>query len=107
MNLVPGSNKAAAGIFLLIAVQSLWACAPTANSLSDNKASRATAASIPAGAKPKGRNPYSPDVLNDSYVLEQQRATAEALRRSCEQTKEHCELVAEAGRYLDEQDARR
>ena len=91
----------------MLAAGSLWACAPTSNGLSDNKASRAAAASKPTGAKPKGRNPYSPNILTDPYVLEQQRATLEALRRSCEQTKEHCEIAAEANRYLDEQDGGR
>jgi len=40
-------------------------------------------------------------------VLEQQRATLEALRRSCEQSKQHCDLADGASRYLVDQNARR
>lgn len=96
-----GNGKGSVAI--LLAAVGLTACAPTSDGLRDNKASRAAAASDPA----KARNPYSPHVLTDPYVLDQQRATVEALRRNCEQTREHCGLAADAGRYLDEQKARR
>jgi len=78
-------------------------CAPASDNLRDNRASRA--ASPPGAAV--ARNPYSPKVLTDPYVLEQQRATLEALRRSCEQSKQHCDLADGASRYLVDQNARR
>ena len=85
---------------------SLTACAPTTE-LSDN-ASRAsdTDRSRASGAR-MGRNPYSPEVTSDRYVLDQQREVAESLRRACLQTGEHCALADGAERYLDEQGARR
>lgn len=79
------------------------ACAPTSDGLRDNKASRAASTS----KSPAARNPYSIKILSDPYVLEQQRTTLEALKRSCDQNKEHCELAEEARRYLDEQNAAR
>ena len=93
-------------LLLPLAISGLAACAPTSDKLGDNKASRASAAERSTAA-PAGRNPYSASVVTDPHVLRQQRATAEALRRSCEQSKEHCDLAAEAERYIDEQDARR
>nr|WP_295370523.1 hypothetical protein [uncultured Sphingosinicella sp.] len=86
---------------------SLTACAPAADTLRDNKAARAASASSASAGKLKARNPYSAKVLVDPYVLEQQRATLEALRRSCEQTKQHCELAEGASEYLADQNARR
>jgi hypothetical protein len=91
---------------LLLAIAAATACAPATDKLGDNKASRASAANRASGG-PAGRNPYSANVVTDPHVLRQQRATAEALRRSCEQNREHCDLAADAERYLDEQDARR
>ena len=82
----------------LLLAAALAACAPTTE-LAD-KASRA-----PDGRT--GRNPYSPEVASDPYVLDQQRAVADALRRSCEATGEHCALANGAERYIDEHDARR
>lgn len=79
-------------------------CAPAADDLRDNKASRASSSSA---ERLNGRNPYSAKVLTDPYVLEQQHATVEALKRSCEQSGEHCKLAEEASRYLSEQSARR
>jgi hypothetical protein len=93
-------------LLLPLAISSLAACAPTGDKLSDNKASRASAAKRSTAA-PAARNPYSARVVTDPYVLRQQRATAEALSRSCEQRKEHCDLAAAAERYVEEQDARR
>lgn len=54
-----------------------------------------------------GRDHYSAKVASDPYVLDQQRAVAEALRRSCEEAGEHCALANGAERYIDEHDARR
>ena len=106
-NLVGRFTRVNRGAFLsALAAASLAACAPTNDKLSDNKASRASAAHR-SGTRPPARNPYSPNVLSDPYVIEQQRATVEALRRSCESTGEHCELAAEAGRYVEEQGAGR
>ena len=93
-------------LLLPLAIAGLTACAPTSDKLGDNKASRASAADG-STARRVGRNPYSARVVNDPYVLRQQRSTVEALRSSCEQSKEHCDLAAAAERYIDEQDARR
>lgn len=93
-------------LLLPLAISSLAACAPTSDKLSDNKASRASTAKRSAAA-PAARNPYSARVVTDPYVLRQQRAAAEALSRSCERSREHCDLAAAASRYIDEQDARR
>lgn len=93
----------AGSVAIMLTAVGLAACAPASDGLRDNRASRALA----APDRPNGRNPYSPNVLTDKYVLDQQRATVEALRRSCEQTGEHCDLASQAGRYLDEQSARR
>jgi hypothetical protein len=93
-------------LLLPLAIFGLTACAPTSDKLGDNKASRASAAGQ-STAGPAARNPYSARVVTDPYVLQQQRSTAEALRRSCEQRSEHCDLAAAATRYMDEQDARR
>lgn len=80
-------------------------CAPASDNVRDSEAA-ASASGSPAGTV-KARNPYSAKVLTDSQVLEQQRATADALRRSCEQTRQHCALAEGASRYLIEQGARR
>jgi hypothetical protein len=93
-------------LLLPLAIAGLTACAPTSDKLGDNKASRASAADASTAGR-VGRNPYSARVVTDPYVLRQQRATAEALSRSCEQSREHCDLAAAAERYVDEQDARR
>ena len=93
-------------LLLPFAIAGLTACAPTSDKLADNKASRASAADRSAAGS-EGRNPYSASVVTDPYGLRQQRATLEALRRSCEQSGEHCDLAAAAARYIDEHDARR
>lgn len=83
----------------VVLAAALPSCAPTievANNASTDGADRRL-----------GRNRYSPEVASDRYVLDQQRAVADALRRSCERTGEHCELADGARRYLDEQDASR
>ena len=93
-------------LLLPLVLAGLTACAPTSDKLGDNKASRASAADR-STAGSTGRNPYSATVVTDPYVLRQQRATLEALRRSCEEMGEHCDLAVAAARYLDEQDAGR
>lgn len=83
----------------LLLAAALVGCAPTTEIA--NKAS-------PDGReRGLGRDHYSPDVADDGYVLDQQRAVADALRQSCEQTGEHCALANGAERYIDEHDARR
>jgi hypothetical protein len=101
-----GSRKGALTALAALAIAST-ACAPASDNLRDNKAGRAASASISSAGKVKARNPYSAKVVIDPYVLEQQRATVEALRRSCEQTKQHCALAEGASEYLAEQNARR
>lgn len=77
----------------------LSACAPTAE-VANNSSPGASERGV-------GRNHYSPELASDPYVLDQQRAVADALRRSCEETGEHCVLADGAQRYVDEHDARR
>lgn len=82
-------------------------CAPASDNVRDSEAAPAASASGSPAGTVKARNPYSAKVLTDPQVLEQQRATADALRRSCEQTRQHCALAEGASRYLIEQGARR
>jgi hypothetical protein len=90
-----------------LAIAGLVACAPATDKLGDNKASRASATAGRAAQIQQGRNPYSAYVVTDPHVLRQQRATAEALRESCERRRQDCDLAAAAERYIDMQQVRR
>ena len=40
--------------------------------------------------RPPARDPYSPDIGNDLYVIDQHKRVAEALETSCRHFKSHC-----------------
>ncbi len=49
------------------------------------------------------RDFYSPDVLKDPYVVEQQIRTVEALELSCRQLKELCREAKQARQRMEQQ----
>lgn len=53
------------------------------------------------------RNPYSPRVTGDPYVIEQQRRVLQALEVGCSQLKQHCAEAEQARRRIEEAEARR
>ena len=61
---------------------------------------RRTAGSLPK--RTDGRNFYSPGVVNDPYVLEQQRRVVEALELSCRQFRENCAEARPARQRIEE-----
>ena len=69
------------------------------------EASKTTSA--PVRNERVARNPYSPNVLSDPYVLQQHQAIAEALEMSCRETGEGCAEAKQARRYLSEREAAR
>lgn len=68
-------------------------------------ASRPLGSASTASGKSVGRNPYSPHVMTDPYVIEQQTEVVEAMERSCEQFGENCEEAEQGKRYIEEQAA--
>ena len=54
----------------------------------------------------EARKPYTPNVLNDPYVLQQHREIVEALETSCRQTGEGCVEAKQARRYLEREATR-
>lgn len=53
-----------------------------------------------------GRDPYSPEILSDPYVLEQHRKLAEAMERGCRLTGQGCLEAAQARAYVERRPAR-
>lgn len=51
---------------------------------------------------PVSRDMYSPAVLNDPYVVDQQVKVVEALERSCRELREHCEEARAARQRIEE-----
>jgi hypothetical protein len=56
---------------------------------------------------PAGRDVYSPRVIGDPYVIEQQRKVLEALEVSCRRFKRHCAEAEQARLRIEEAEARR
>ena len=54
------------------------------------------------GNGPAVRDVYSPQVLSDPCVIEQQRRVAEALELSCRQSGSHCEEARQARLRISE-----
>jgi hypothetical protein len=54
-----------------------------------------------ASTTPRVRNVFSPTVIADPYVLDEQRKVVEALERSCDIQHQNCETAHEARAYLD------
>jgi hypothetical protein len=64
----------------------------------------------PAGASPGSsgsRNVYSPSVLSDPHVIDQQRRVVEALELSCRQSNAYCEEARQARLRIMEAEASR
>lgn len=59
------------------------------------------------GKTPTARNPYSPRVTSDPYVIEQQRQVVRALEMSCRQFKQHCAEAEQGRQRIEEAEAER
>ena len=55
-------------------------------------------------AKPVARNPYSPSISKDPYVLDRQRRVVEALEAQCRNQRERCAEAEQARLWMDQQD---
>jgi hypothetical protein len=51
---------------------------------------------------PAARDVYSPRVVSDPYVIEQQRRVLHALEASCRQSKQYCAEAEQARRRIEE-----
>ena len=51
--------------------------------------------------KPRVRNVFSPSVIADPYVLDEQRKVVEALESDCEHQRLNCDTAKNARAYLD------
>jgi hypothetical protein len=60
-----------------------------------------------SGQRRAGRNPYSPRVASDPYVIEQQRRVLEALETSCRGFKSHCAEARQARLRIEEAEGSR
>lgn len=56
------------------------------------------------GPEPKARNVYSPHIINDPYVLREQRRVVDALEAECRHSGNHCAEAEQARRWLRQQD---
>lgn len=56
---------------------------------------------------PVARDVYSPRVIGDPYVIEQQRRVLEALELDCLRSRRHCAEAEQARRRIAEAEARR
>ncbi|PTS87833.1 hypothetical protein DBR17_05335 [Sphingomonas sp. HMWF008] len=54
-----------------------------------------------ASTKPLVRNVFSPSVIADPYVLDEQRKVVEALESACEHQRQNCQTARDARAYLD------
>lgn len=70
------------------------------NGGADRPTEPSRAASRPS-AKALVRNVFSPTVVADPYVLDEQRKVADALDRSCRLQNDHCDTARKARAYLD------
>lgn len=63
---------------------------------------------VRAGSEPRtARNPYSPRVVGDPYVIDQQRRVLQALELGCRQTRQHCSEAEQARRRIEEAESQR
>lgn len=60
-----------------------------------------------SGRARAGRNPYSPKVTSDPYVIEQQRRVLQALEASCRGFKTHCAEARQARLRIEEAEGNR
>ena len=56
-------------------------------------------------AAPTSRNLWSPRIVSDPYVIEQQRRVLRALETSCRRSGEHCAEAGQARRRIAEAEA--
>src|SRR5688572_9353653 len=56
----------------------------------------------PAAKKAEARDFYSPKVVSDPYVLDQQRRVVEALELECRHYGKHCAEAGQARRRIEE-----
>lgn len=62
----------------------------------------------PSGGETRtGRNPYSPRIASDPYVIEQQRKVLRALEAGCRQLKQNCAEAEQARLRIEEAEAKR
>jgi hypothetical protein len=61
--------------------------------------------SMGSGAQ-NARNPYSARIVDDPYVIEEQRKVLRALETSCRQLKQHCAEAEQARRRIEEAQGR-
>lgn len=59
------------------------------------------------GRTPTARNPYSPRIADDPYVIERQREVVRALESSCRQSGRLCPEAEQARRRIEEAQAGR
>jgi len=59
------------------------------------------------GGSRTARNPYSPRISDDPYVVEEQRKVLRALEAGCRQLKQHCDEARQARRLIEKAEARR
>ena len=57
--------------------------------------------SISRSAGSASRNPYSAEILNDTYVIDRQLAVVEAMERDCARFGNGCAEARKARAYID------
>jgi hypothetical protein len=55
------------------------------------------------GPEPKTRNVYSPHIINDPYVLREQRRVVDALEAECRHSGNYCAEAEQARSWLRQQ----
>lgn len=61
----------------------------------------------PASRTATSRNPYSPRVATDPYVVEEQRRVLQALEAGCRQLKQNCAEAEQARLRIEEAESER
>jgi hypothetical protein len=70
------------------------------------KISVATMINRDNGTEAKSRNIYSPHIIDDPYVLGEQRRVGEALEAECRDSGKHCAEAEQARRWLRRRNTR-
>lgn len=71
------------------------------------KSGESARAGPPSPEARTARNPFSPRVTSDPYVIEEQRRVLRALEAGCSQLKQHCAEAEQARRRIEEAEAGR
>lgn len=62
----------------------------------------------PAPGEPRtARNPFSPRVVGDPYVIDQQRRVLQSLELACRQSNTHCTEAEQARHRIEDAEAQR